>query len=216
MYTLLNLRPLLSQGNGNLKASLFGLAELDLRPAGPNTLMLTQRLGTVEQKMLARYFEESGRKKISSLYGDMIEADAGIWALAIAFLLFGIAVLWSTAVLMISLIRFILRKIRKRERRKGFFHKYHIILCAAALVLMVNILLVGGIMIPGEGSAGVLVPHIAASIVLGILPVAYAVLLAAKWRKLACGKMQKAVYLITLCIGFVMTLNVLVLELYRL
>lgn len=215
IYTLLSLRPLLDR-SGKLELFLFGLYDLDFTPAGPNTLIMTRRMGTEGFDMVARYSESGGTRMLSSLYGDMIEANADVWAVTAAFLLLLIAALWGTASLLIWFVRFILRKLRKRKREKDVFKKYHLLLCAAIPLLVVNILSVAGIMLSEKGTAATLMPHIIASIVLGILPVVYAALLAINWRRLVCGKARKAAYIITLCMGFVMTFSVLALELYKL
>lgn len=216
MYTLFGLRPLLDDGDGNLKTSLFSIVEAEARQIAADTLILTQRAGGVDVDTLARYSESNGTKRMSSLYGDMLEADADVWTSIIAVILLVIAVLWSAAVLIIGFIWFVLRKLKRQGRKRDAFNKYQLILCIAPLLLVANILSVAGIMLSEEGTAATLLPNIITSIVLGLIPLAYAVLLAVKWPGLVCGKMQKAAYVITLCMGLVMTFNVLALELYRL
>ncbi len=216
MYTLLGLRPLLNAGGGDLKVSLFGLAEIYARQVGPNTLLMTQRVGALEVDTLARYSESHGTKKLSALYGDMVEADADVWALALAAIGLAIAVLWSAVVLIAGFIRFALRKLKKQGRKRDAFKKYQLILCAAVLLLVVNIISVASMMFSMKGSFAALTPNIAASIVLGALPVAYAILLAINWRRLTSSTMQKTAYIITLCMGFAMTFAVLSLEMYML
>jgi len=216
MYTLLGLRPLSDDGSGNLKISLFGLAQMEVRKIQPNTLFITQRTGTLEVDTLARYSENGKTKILSAIYGDTIEADADVWICFIAFILLIIAALWSAVVLITGILRFILNKIKRQGLKHDFFKKYQLILCAAILLLIVNIISVASIMFSSEGSAAALIPNIAASIVLGLMPVAYAVILIIKWPRLTCSKRQKAAYIISLCMGLIMTFNILAFEMYML
>ena len=79
---------------------------------------------------------------------------------------------------------------------------------------MVNIISVANKML-SLAPYSFLIINIIASIILGILPIAYAVQLQRKWSSLTSGKLQKLSYITTMCMGFVMTLTVIVLEMYK-
>jgi len=67
-----------------------------------------------------------------------------------------------------------------------------------------------------EATAAGLIPYIIVSIVLGLIPFIYAVLFFKNRNKLLCSKIQKASYIITMIMGFIMSFNIIVLELYKL
>lgn len=214
MYTLLCLRILSENRDGNPALTVPGSPPVEARLTAPNTLLILQQAGDLDESVLARYSQTDGTGKISMRYGDMVQADADVWACVVAAVLLGIAVLWSTAVLLIGFIRFAVRRIRKRERKHDHFKKYQVILCAAVLLLIVNIVWAASLMFSQQASAQAMLPNVIASIVLSVLPVVYAILLAVRWRGIACGRLQKAAYIITLCMGFFMTYGILVFEMY--
>lgn len=146
--------------------------------------------------------------------GQSIQADGDIWACAITTILLLIATLWSVVVLIVSLIRLIIKKIKKSEKVQDAFKKYEIILCSSVLLLVFNIISVANKMFASAPYSALII-NVIVSIILGILPIAYAVQLQRKWSNLTSGKLQKLSYIITMCMGFVMTLTVIVLEMYK-
>lgn len=216
MYTVLGLRPFLSDGDGGLKASLFGAFEFNLRPVSPNASRLTQRAGIRDIDLTARFSDNGGTVAISSPYENMLQADTDVWVCTVAALLLLVAVVWSAVVLIFNFLRFIFLKLKKQGRNIDTFKKYQIMLCTAILLLVVNISSIAEIMLSSKGTPTMLMPNIAASIVLGTVPFAYLTLLLLQWRKLTCSKMQKSTYLITSFMGAAITFTILALEMYKL
>ena len=58
--------------------------------------------------------------------------------------------------------------------------------------------------------------NIISSVILALIPLGYSILLFKKWRELTSSKLQKVSYIISMSMGFVMTLTVVVLEMYKL
>lgn len=191
MYTILGIRPYLDDGQGNFNASFFGLAPITARQIAPNTFVTTQQIGSLEINSIGRYSNNNGTRKFSSTYVEILEADADIWALVITTILFIIAVLWSVVVLVISMIRFIIFKAKKRDNIHDCFKKYEFMLSIAILVFVINILSVADKMYSMKALSSSLTINIIVSIILAILPLGYAIQLFRKWKKLINGKLQK-------------------------
>src|SRR5699024_5277055 len=135
--------------------------------------------------------------------------------LAISTILFTIAILWSFLVLLVSFINFIIHKIRKREIIYDGFKKYEIMICIAIFLLVVNIVSVTNKMMSMSVLYSDLTINIIISIVLAIIPIAYAIQIFRKWSRLTSGKLQKTSYIITMFMGFVMSMVIIVLEMYK-
>lgn len=216
MYTILGLRQYTPNSDGGFYASLFGMLEIKGEQIAPNTFFVTQKVGDREMNSLDRYSYYDGRKKLSAAYGDALEADASVKALVVAIALYVIAVLWSVATLISSSIKLIIRKIKKRERINDSFKKHQLILCVAILLPIVIIALVAGKMFELEATLAELIPYVVASIILGLLPFSYAILLIKKWSMLTCTRKQKISYIITMLMGLAMSFAIYALELYKL
>lgn len=214
MYTIINLQPYSVDKNGNLQSNIPGMMNMYGKRVAPNSFVLTMESGPFKIDKIARYSNNNGVKTLSSPYGQSIQADGDIWACAITIILLLIATLWSGVALIVNLIRLIIKKIKKSERVQDSFKKYEIILCSSILLLVVNIISVANKML-SLAPYSFLIINIIASIILGILPIAYAVQLQRKWSSLTSGKLQKLSYITTMCMGFVMTLTVIVLEMYK-
>ncbi|MDR7869367.1 MAG: serine hydrolase domain-containing protein [Tissierellaceae bacterium] len=215
MYTLLGLRMFINVDDGNLEAPLFGLAEINLKQIAPNTFVESQRVGELEVDYLTRLGNNAGTKIMSSPYGDILEADVDAWACVIITIFFIIAVIWSIVILISSFIKFLLYKIKKKTPSYDSFKKYQIILCLAILLLLVNIILVANLMFSMDGTTDTIRLHVISSIVLGVIPLVYALLLFNRWNKLKFSSKQKVSYVVTMCAGFIMSLTVIILELYK-
>lgn len=215
MYTLLGLRMFSNVGDGNLEASLFGMGEMIAKQIAPNTFLESQKVGEMEIDFLTRLVDNGEIKKMSSPYGEALKADADAWACAIIAILFIIAIIWSGIILLSSFIKFLLYKIKKRTLSYDSFKKYQIILCLAILLLLVNILFVANIMFSMKGTIEVVRLHVIISIVLGLIPFIYALLLYKRWNRLRISNKKRISYFITMCTGFIMTLTVIILEMYK-
>lgn len=88
-------------------------------------------------------------------------------------------------------------------------------LCAVIILPLIIIISITGMMFSTRAPVAGLMPYIIASIILDLIPFAYAVLLLKKWHELLSGKMQKAVYIIIMFMGFIMTFVVFTLEIYK-
>lgn len=210
MYTVLNIQPYTTVNDYNLKSSLFGT--LDIQVA-PDTYLSTQKIGDFELTSLSRYSVVDGIKTLTSPYGQSIEADAGIWILSITLVLLVIAILWSVVVIGVSLIRFIHSKITKSSLSS--FNKVQVAMCLCLWLLVANILWVAQKMLSMEATHISLIINVVMSVVLAIIPIVYAIYLIKSWPKLVDGKLAKFSYLMTLMMGFVITLTVIVLEMYK-
>lgn len=214
MYTVLNLQPYINDNNGNLNSSIPGMLKRQGRQIAPNTFAVTMESGPLVMNSIERYSNINGIKRLSSTYGQSIVADNDVWALAIGMLLLIIATLWSVLVLLSSLIKFIIKKIKKKVSRYDSFKKYEIILNCSIILLVVNIALVASKMMSLVPRSS-LVINIITAIILAITPIGYGILLYGRWPKLTSGKLQKLSYIITMCMGFVITYTVIALEMYR-
>lgn len=216
MYTVLGLRQYTANSNGGFYASLFGMLEIKGEQIAPNTFFVTQKAGSMEMNSLDRYSYSNGTRKLSAAYGDALEADASIKILIVAIALYAIAMLWSLITLLSNFVKFIIRKVKKRERTNDTLKKYQLILCLAITLPIIVIVFVAGKMFGLEATLNELIPYVVVSIVLGLLPFAYTILLIKKWRKLTCSKKQKVSYIITMLMGFVMSFVIYALDLYKL
>lgn len=213
MYTILNFQPYLDNGDGNLSTNFFGLAKINTRQIAPNTFIITQQVGSSKIDRIARY-SNNGMKKLSSGYGEILEADGDIWAIVIALIFFIIAIFWSVVVLLVSFIRFVIRKAKRRGKVYDYFKKYEIILCTGVLLLVVDIIFVANKMMSLVSRPSLII-NIIAAIILAIVPIGYAIQLYRRWPQLTSGRLQKTSYIITMCMGFAITTIVIVLEMYR-
>ena len=214
MYTILSIEPYLDDGEGDLSASLFGLAKINARQIAPDTFIITHELDSMKFDRMARY-SNNGIKKLSSSYGETLEADGDLWAIVIALILFIIAILWSIVLLLVSFIRFIIRKAKRSGKTHDSFKKYEIILCTGVLLLVVDIMLVANKMMSLVPRSSLII-NVIAAIILALAPIGYTIQLYRGWPQLTSGKSQKTSYIITMCMGFAITLIVIVLEMYRL
>ena len=215
MYTLINLQPYSVDEDGNLSSSLPGMLERYGKQIAPNSFVLTMQSGLYKVDHLARYANNHGVKTLSSVYGQTMQADGDIWACAIATILLIIAVFWSVFILLVNIIRFVIQKIKGCESIEDSFKKYEVILCSGILLLVVNILSVGNKMMSSAPYSSLMV-NIIASIILALVPIGCAVQLYRKWPYLTSAKLQKLSYIISMCMGCVVTFTVMVLEMYKL
>lgn len=216
MYTLSAIRLFLDDGTGNIHFNMSDMLKIEGKQIAPNTFVLTQQAGSARMDSLARYSDIGGTKMLSAIYGDTLKADSFVTILMVALVLYAIALLWSVITLISNLITFLIRKLRKNERVRDSFKKYQLILCVAIILLFFVVFKIASIMLTMEATAAGLIPYIIASIVLGMIPFAYAILFFKKRNKFLCSKIQKASYIITMIMGFIMTFTILVLELYKL
>lgn len=216
LYTVIGIQPYTDDGNGNLSSNFFGLAGVKARQIAPDTFVMSQQIGNLELDTIARYSSINGISKFSSPFGEVVEADGDIWALTIAMILLIVALLWSLIVILVSMVRFIIQKIRKRESIYDSFKKYEIILCLAILFLPVNIISVANKMTSMEALHSSLTINIIISIILAAIPIVFAILAIKHLPRLTIKKPQKVSYIITMSMGFVMTFSILVLEMYKL
>lgn len=214
MYSIINLQPYIVDENGNLSYSLPGMLDHYGKQIAPDTFVITMESGPFKIDNIARYSNNNGVKILSSSYGQSIQADGDIWACAIATILLLIAALWSVVILFVNFIKFIIKKIKRSENIKDSFMKYEIILCSAILLLVVNIISVANKMMSAAPYSSLIV-NIIVSIILAIAPIGYGVQLYRKRAKLTSSRIQKLSYFITMCMGFVMTFTVIVLEMYK-
>ena len=214
MYTVLNIQPYFATDDGNLDSSIPGMQKRNSEQIAPDTFVATMESGPFVMNTIERYSNINGTKRLSSPYGQSINADGEIWTLAISTILIVIAVVWSVLVLLGSFIGFIFKKARRKASPHDVFKKYEIILSLAILLLVVNIADIANKMM-AVSSRSSLVVNIVVSIILALLPVGYGVQLIRKWPKLVSGKLQKVSYIITMGMGLVITLIVIVLEMYR-
>ena len=216
MYSLSTIRCFLDDRNGNLHFNLSDILKIEGKQIAPNTFLLTQQAGEAKNELVARYSNNGGTKMISAIYGDTLKADSFITILMLALVLYAIALLWSVITLISNLIRFIIRKVNKKERAHDLFKKYQLILCVAIISLAFVVIKIISLMLTLEVALAGFIPYVIASIVLGLIPFVYSILFFKNKNKLSCTKMQKLSYGITMCMGFIMTFTVLTLELYRL
>lgn len=216
MYTLIGLRVYLDDGNGGFKANLSDMLKIEGNQIAPNTFIMTQQAGTARMDSLARYSNNGGTKMLSAIYGDILKLDTETTILMLAIAIYMFALLWSGITLLSNLIRFIIRKLKKKEHVKDSFKKYQLMLCVAIIALIFIINQVGGMLFSMEAITAGFIPYIIASIVLGVIPFIYAILFFKNRKKLLCSKIQKASYAITMIMGFIMTFTILALELYKL
>ncbi len=216
MYALTGLRVYLDDGDGGFKANLFDMLKIEGNQIAPNTFILTHEAGTTRMDSLARYSNDGGTKMLSAIYGDTLKLDTETTILMLALALYMFALLWSGITLISNLIRFIIRKLKKKKHVKDSFKKYQLMLCAAIIALVFIINQVAGMLFSTEAITVWFIPYVIASIVLCLIPFVYAILFFKNRKKLLCGKIQKASYIITMIMGFIMTFTILALELYKL
>lgn len=135
--------------------------------------------------------------------------------LYISFVLYVIALLWSIVTLISNLIGYIIRKIKKDDKPNDSFKKYQIILCIAIILLLFIIIGVASMMLTMEAVVTKFIPYVIASILLGIIPLVYAIIFFKKKSIFSCTKGQKVSYVITMFMGFIMTIAILALEMYK-
>lgn len=135
--------------------------------------------------------------------------------LYISFVLYVIALLWSIVTLISNLIGYIIRKIKKDDKLNDSFKKYQIILCIAIILLLFIIIGVASMMLTMEAVVTKFIPYVIASILLGIIPLVYAIIFFKKKSTFSCTKGQKVSYVITMFMGFIMTIAILALEMYK-
>jgi|GEM_PF-6932669 len=135
--------------------------------------------------------------------------------LYISFVLYVIALLWSIVTLISNLIGYIIRKIKKDDKPNDSFKKYQIILCIAIILLLFIIIGVASMMLTMEAVVTKFIPYVIASILLGIIPLVYAIIFFKKKSTFSCTKGQKVSYVITMFMGFIMTIAILALEMYK-
>jgi cation transport ATPase len=95
------------------------------------------------------------------------------------------------------------------------YKKYQIILCIAIILLLFIIIGVASMMLTMEAVVTKFIPYVIASILLGIIPLVYAIIFFKKKSTFSCTKGQKVSYVITMFMGFIMTIAIMALEMYK-
>ncbi len=215
MYSLTSLRFFMDDGNNGLLFNMSNILKIEGKQIAPNTFVLTQQTGGARMDSVSRYSNIDGRNMMSAIYGDTHKLDAEMAILYISFVLYVIALLWSIVTLISNLIGYIIRKIKKDDKPNDSFKKYQIILCIAIILLLFIIIGVASMMLTMEAVVTKFIPYVIASILLGIIPLVYAIIFFKKKSTFSCTKGQKVSYVITMFMGFIMTIAILALEMYK-
>jgi len=205
----------MDDGNNGLLFNMSNILKIEGKQIAPNTFVLTQQAGGARMDSVSRYSNIDGRNMMSAIYGDTHKLDAEMTILYISFVLYVIALLWSIVTLISNLIGYIIRKIKKDDKPNDSFKKYQIILCIAIILLLFIIIGVASMMLTMEAVVTKFIPYVIASILLGIIPLVYAIIFFKKKSIFSCTKGQKVSYVITMFMGFIMTIAILALEMYK-
>ena len=165
------------------------------------------------------YSDIDGIEKFSTLNTDYLKEGSSHVLCGIALLLaLAIATLYSTVVLLTGFIRFVVARIRKKERLRRPFRKCNYLCCACviALPLTVGSMVMRMMNLACAMSNAQVVPYLVCFIVMAVLMAAYVVLLIIRFRKLNCTKREKIMYATTAVAALIIIANVIVWQLYTL
>jgi CubicO group peptidase (beta-lactamase class C family) len=165
------------------------------------------------------YSDIDGIKKFSTLYTDYLMVDSSRVLCNIALLIaLVIATLYSTLVLLIGFIRFVVARICKKELLRRPFRKYNYLCCACivTLPLVIGSMVIRMMSLTGAMANSQVVPYLVCFSAMAVLMAAYVVLLIIKFRKLDCTKREKVMYVVTTVATLIMIANIIVWQWYKL
>ncbi len=162
----------------------------------------------------ARFSEQGGVKRISSAYGEILEADAYVCLGITAVLLYIVAVVWSVINLLYRIIKLIIEKIRRSGNQISILMKLHYIECGYILISVAGFQIIVAIFMSWKASPAKLFPVSILNIVLAALPLVYAVLLFVKRKTDAAGK-KHIRPVVTTVMGLFLSIAIFVFQLYR-
>lgn len=195
-------------------ARLYGMINLvHLSQIDADTL--EDMLGT----SMYTYDNIDGIKKFSTLFTDYLKVDSSQVLCNISLLMaLVIATLYSTLVLLIGFIRFVVARSCKKELLHRPFRKYNYLCCgcAVALLLALGSMVIRMKSLTGAMSNAQVVPYLACFIAMAVLMAAYVVLLIIRFRKLDCTKREKVMYVVTAIAALIMIANIIVWQWYTL
>ena len=124
-----------------------------------------------------------------------------------SIVLFLAAIIYSIAYLIIALIRLI-------KKKKSPLNVWRLILCSSILFTMVNLVIyISNIAAYASTPTSIMINGIV-YILLGIIPIVYAVILAKKWKPLELSRKQKVGLVVNGIMGLFLTFNVLYWQLW--
>lgn len=208
MEVLTNLFFYQSVNEIDLSSGYLGM-DVQLRQIAPNTFIMSQMLGDQSASFLARYSDDSGRKKLDMPMSDLLEMNVDAYLSVGVTLLFFVAFFWSVGLIIYNLFRFIFL----RNSRQDPFNNYQIIVAFAIIAQFFNVIWVINRML-SEASLALMGPHVIFSIMMAVIPIIYAIHTLRSWSGMSAGKWGKRSYIVTLVMGLCMTLFVIVLEMY--
>jgi hypothetical protein len=168
-------------------------------------------MGGLKQYIIYSSTDEDGHTVLQMPGSDYIEVNGyGVIAKYVLLVLLMLAALYGFFALIISFIGFL-----RHKKSLGLIGKYRAIVNASVItVLMMFVYLAIKLF-----SKSPLLKDVLWSIllngVLALLPVAYAAILAAKWKKLDCTRRSKRKLIMTSIAGLIMTINVIFWEVYK-
>jgi hypothetical protein len=125
----------------------------------------------------------------------------------LSFILLIAAVIYSIVYLIIALIRLI-------RKRKSPLSVWRLILCSSILLAIVNLIIyISNIAAYASTPISIMINGIV-YILLGIVPIAYAVILAKNWKPLKLSKKQKMSLVVHGIMGMIVTFNILYWQLW--
>lgn len=206
LYSLFSMMELKKDDHGG-----YTIPGINATAINTNAKSYLMDMGGRKQFLIYSDMDENGRTLLQFPGSDYVEVNGyGVLGRVALLILFVIAVLYCLVVFVISIVSYF------RNKKFCKMDGYHIILYLSVIGVM---LLFAYIAITLFGSYSVLFKSIQWSLIviaiLSLIPIAYAVLLAIKWKSVGSTKRVKIKLILNCIMGLIMTFNAFFWEAYK-
>jgi CubicO group peptidase (beta-lactamase class C family) len=205
-YSLITFMRFVSDGKGGY---YIPGANSTATPVEKNSYLLDR--GGLMQTVIYASTDEYGHKILQIPGEDYIEVNGyGVIGEYVLLGLFVLAALYGFIALIASFIRFL-----RRKKVSGITKVYRVIVNASIIVTALIFAYITVKLTSGLALRKDVIWSVVLNGVLALIPVVYAAILAAKWKKLGITRKEKIKLIITGIAGFIMTANVIFWQAYK-
>lgn len=216
LYTLVNTFPLLFENKGIVSTPLTLKAmSISLEPIGKDIYIASIIMGATNFKMPMYVSGEGENTKLMMPYMDILQVSSISYIAGLVFLLLCLlALIYFVLVFILFIILTIIAKAKKLP--PCIFRQYTAVLCIVIKVIAVNNFILFSKLSKLSITIAQAKINVGLNAVLAIIPIIYTVLLIIKFKKLECQKIEKVLYIVSSAMGLIITLAIIVWQLYKL
>lgn len=216
LYTLVNTFPLLFENKGIISTPrTLKAMSISLELIGKDIYIASITIGDINFKKPIYVSGEGQDTKLMMPYMDVLPISSISYVAKLVLLLLCLlAFIYFVLVFILFIILTIRAKVKKLP--PCIFRQYTAILCIVIKVIAVNNFILFSKLSKLSITIAQAKINVGLNAVLAIIPIIYTALLIIKFKKLECQKIEKVLYIVSSVMGLIITLAIIVWQLYKL